>query len=228
MSFLARLFGIRGPASSPDFGADPAFGVLTPGRKDAYERAMRQKATRAQFHQFADQFEKYGLPIQAKYLRARGDSRVADKATFDQRREVIKRAFQSQDPMQVEEIAHVAETKLGMTESAGRLRDYAKGLREKAALSRPLAGAETPAPYVTGDGGTLASVTRLHGESEAGFGLEGPHSSAGKLHTCSAGAECLVHTTGGSCSVGAKDESPPPPVDEAPAKNIFDDTAGFK
>lgn len=236
MSLLRRIFGLD--RATPDVGADASHGVLTPGRKDAYERAMRQRGTKAQFYQFADQFEKFGLPLQARTLRARGDARVADKATHDKRREVIRAAFLSRDPMKAEEIAHIAETKLGMTESASRLRDYAKGLREAATLSRPTppvggeggveAGAETPSPYVTGDGGNLASVTRLHGESAAsGFGLEGPHSSAGKLHTCSAGAECLVHTTGGGCSVGGKDDAPPPPVDDKPAENIFDKSAGF-
>jgi hypothetical protein len=230
MSLLRRIFGLD--RATPDVGADAAHGVLTPGRKDAYERAMRQRGTKAQFYQFADQFEKYGLPLQARTLRARGDARVADKATHDARRGVIRSAFLSRDPMKVEEIAHVAETKLGMTESASRLRDYAKGLREAAALSRPtvpFAGdGSFPIPpdvSVTGDGGTLASKTQLHGESA--FGLEGPHSSSGKLHTCAAGAECLVHTTGGGCSVGAKDEGSPPPVDDKPAENIFDKTSGF-
>ena len=188
---------------------DSAHGILTPGRQDSYERAMRQKGTKEQFYAFAELFDGAGLPEHARTLRARGDSRTADAATHERRREVIRKAYKSRDPMKVEEIAHIAETSLGMTLTAEKLREYAKGLREANSLSvtrNPSVGVgeEIEGPRVVGDGGTLASVTRMAGESKLCNGM---------------GAECLVHSTGGNCTTSAKDVSAPPPVEEMPEQD---------
>ena len=217
LAWVLTALGVGAAAkASGKFGAETDFarGILTPGRKDFYERAMRNKGTREEFEKAADLFEKYGLPTHAKMLRARGAARLADEATHQKRREVIRKAFQSHDPMAIERIAEVAESKLGMTVSAAGLRERAKGLREAAALhSAPNVGLEVPGggdPYVaepntvaiTGDGGNLASSTQMAGES------------SGSPCQLNAGGECLVHSTGGGCSVGQAEHVIPPALSE--------------
>ena len=301
--------GVAAKASggaSASFGADAAHGVLTPGRKDLYERAMRAKGRPDQYAKLADEFDRSGLPVHARTLRARGEGRKASPAIMQARREAVRRAFQSRDPMKVEQFAEIAERDLGMTITAERLREYAKGLRDANVVRHssemgadyslsptgapafitpplPLEGglphaidpaypnapipngaplnpdgsyhvhtaecqlgtcaampqaplyAEVPGmgdpslvqgpmgpPYVTvdpyvaepctvaitGDGGTLASSTQMAGERVAG---------------CNGmGADCLVHSTGGGCSVGRSEvEVPPPAADQREDGGFF-------
>lgn len=221
-------------------GAD--HGILTPGRKDLYERAMRFKGTPEQFHAAAEEFDRYGLPIQAKLLRARGDARKADNATWKKRREVIRAALNTKDPYKAEEIAHIAETQLGMTDVAMRVREYARGLREAASLpihhARPYGMHGEPAqdrynppdPQVAepgtvdvkGDGQVHASATQMAGEPLSACGGPGGGCRFG------AHGECLVHTTGGDCAMGAKDVTPPPPVEAvAQPEDAFSVKSGF-
>ena len=110
-----------------------AFGVLTPARDNFFQAAMRQKKSPETFRALADQFDSYGLPIQAKMLRARADSRAADKPTLAARRKVVAQNFASKDPKVVLKGADICE-QLGMTEMAGRMREYAKGLKDSASV----------------------------------------------------------------------------------------------
>jgi hypothetical protein len=193
-------------------------GVMTPARQDYFERSMRLKAPREHFEKIASIFDKQGLGVEAEMLRRRGRAREAAPEVHDKRREVIRKAFESGDPDVMERVADVAETKLGMTISAGKLREVALGIRQARGVAQ-------------GDGSA-------HGEG-ASFGMDGPLGGApgfggspgategtnGKwLKPCplNAGGECIVHGVGG-CVVEAKSGAIPPPVESV----MNDDPGAF-
>lgn len=169
----------------------PNRGVLTPGRKEKFEAWMRSRGTPEDFYRASELFDRAGLPTHAKMLRARGDLRKASPETHRKHQEVIRAAISSGDPFKMEKIAEVAEEHFGMTISARKLREHARGVRQKMALQ---AGGEVGDFAVKGDGGNLASNTTMAGEQE-----------------------CAVTTTGGACAIGAKDDTAvPPPIAEVP------------
>ena len=189
---------------TPDAGLDPAHGVLTPARKDFYERSIAGQFTPAQYEALAQQFDAAGLPIQAKYLRARGNGRRGGREAIQKRREIYKKTMTLRDPLKVEQIAHIAREDLAHFKTAAQLEEYARGLREAATLGvnhapnvRNMASphtavhGETNEPLVRGDGGSLAS---LGGHSDAHIGADG----------------CLVESPGGGCAVGEKEDARDP------------------
>ena len=202
-----------------DFGYDPGTseaapvamkGTLTPAREALFRRAMHERKSPEAFEGLAAQYDRMGLPVEAKMLRARGKARSADQATHEKRRQVIRRLMDSRDPVQVERGADICEKDLGMTVAAGHLRDYAKGLRQAAALAPldPVLMRRTP------PGGDSPGLD-AHGRPLTGPGLE-------------AGGECLIHRTGGDCLVEAPDEDKETPnISEAPDQtHDFDRGAG--
>ena len=189
-------------APGADFGYDPGGsgdgpvamkGTLTPAREALFRRAMHERKSPEAFEGLALQYDRMGLPVEAKMLRARGKARTADQATHEARRKVIRRLMDSRDPAQVERGADICERDLGMTVAAGHLRDYARGLRQAAALSP---GGET---------------LDAHGHPLTGPGSEG-HGPRTGSHGPAAGAECLVHRTSGSCLVEAPDDDKETPA----------------
>jgi len=56
---------------------------------------------------------------------------------------------------------------------------------------------------VTGDGETVASRTQMAGECNG------------------MGAECIVHSTGGGCTVGKSEAAIPPPPEDLPQQDDF-------
>ncbi len=240
MIWILGAIGVTALAKSrkkPNAGGESSFGaeggaphgILTPGRQDMFERAMRQVAAPEKYEELAGHFDTMGLPVQARYLRLRAQGRRADSQTVEARRKVVRQALRSDDPAKIEEIAKIAEERLGMTIAAEKLREVATGLRHKATLAiaqgaqgtQP--GCETgdlpdtheptvPGyPYVaeddtvtvTGAGGTLASHTQLAGETDYVPVERRP------CHL-DAGGECLVHSTSGGCAVGSTDKVTPP------------------
>ena len=123
-----------------DFGKDagtsaiPHYGVLTPARQEFYENAMVSTKSPKAFRDLADDFEKVGLKEEAKQLRARAASREVGLDVHQKRREIVAKCLDSNDPMICEEGADICD-RLGMTITAAELRDYARGLREKATLA---------------------------------------------------------------------------------------------
>jgi hypothetical protein len=113
----------------------PMYGVLTDARKAAFESAMHETKRPEWYRKVADGFETFGLPVQAKLLRARADSRTASKETLEQRKEAIRTLLKSRDAAFVLKGADACE-KLGMTIAAGKLRIYAQALKDAAAVSK--------------------------------------------------------------------------------------------
>ena len=114
----------------------PMFGVLTPARENLFQNAMVQKKSPEAFRGLADMFDQAGLPVQAKLLRARADARAAGPQALAARREIIRKAWDSQDPKIMRSAADACEQG-GMTSCAGRLREGAQALEDakKAAKS---------------------------------------------------------------------------------------------
>ncbi len=102
------------------------FGILTPARDAFFQAAMREKKSPESFRALADQFETYGLPLQAKLLRARADSRSLASDQLNARRKVVAQVFASKDPKKMRDFADLCE-QAGMTATAGRLRAAAQG-----------------------------------------------------------------------------------------------------
>jgi hypothetical protein len=124
----AAALGARSDRKEKDL--KPAqYGVLTPARKDFFEKAMREKKSPEAFRACADQFDAVGLALQAKLLRARADSRAASRETIEQRRMVVRQVFLSTDPKLVREGAAICDS-LGMTATAERMREYASRLEK--------------------------------------------------------------------------------------------------
>lgn len=103
--------------------------ALTPAREQLFKSAMRSRGTPESFRGLADQFEKYGLPIEANLLRKRAASREMPPEDLEKRKNVIRAAFSCTDPAKVLGFADVCEGE-GMTTTAGKLRKYAATLQK--------------------------------------------------------------------------------------------------
>jgi hypothetical protein len=117
-------------------GARPAFwGILTPARDAFFQASMRQKKSPEAFEALAEQFDTFGLPLQAKLLRARAASRKLTNVQQDARRKVVAQVFASQDSKKMREFADICEQQ-GMTICAGRLRAAAQGHEDAAKATK--------------------------------------------------------------------------------------------
>jgi len=104
---------------------------MTPERKKIFEQAMKSLKEPEKLNTLADAFEKEGLKDEATQLRKRAKLRALPPDTQVARREAMKKALASKDPVAVEKVA-AAFDKEGATGAAAKLRQYAAGLRHAA------------------------------------------------------------------------------------------------
>ncbi len=112
----------------------PMFGQLTDARRALFENAMHARRPPAWFRQVAQGFEDFGLPVQAKLLRARAAAREAGPEVRKAREDAIRTLMKKRDPALLEKGADAAE-QIGYTASAGQMRMFAKALRDAATVT---------------------------------------------------------------------------------------------
>ena len=101
--------------------------AMTPERKKIFEQAMKTLNEPDKLRKLADEFEKQGLKGQAAELRKRAAIFAASPAVKEQRRQVFKKAMNSNNPTAIKTVA-AAFHKVGHYEAAQKLRNYARGL----------------------------------------------------------------------------------------------------
>jgi hypothetical protein len=102
--------------------------AFTPERKALYARAMNSAADPTELRKLAASFESVGLHEQAMKLMKRASLREAPETVKAARREIFKKAMNSQDPDAIEKIAKAHE-EVGAEGAAQALRLQAETLR---------------------------------------------------------------------------------------------------
>lgn len=100
---------------------------MTPESKRVFEQAMKTLKDPAKLRTLAAAFDKEGLKPQGDELRKRAAIFAAPPKVQEQRRQVFKKAMNSNNPVAVKKVA-AAFQKVGHYEGAQKLRNYARGL----------------------------------------------------------------------------------------------------